>query len=93
MIYWNVSVIRPPSVTNNNTSNKTCILGATITKLTLNIQRLHNKLNRIQRIIYSEQRVRGALKYKIHRIEIKLKILLNEGYVTYSSLNQKILMS
>ena len=42
----NVSVTRPSSVTNNNTLNKTYILGTTMTKLTLNIQRLHTKLNR-----------------------------------------------
>ena len=41
----------------------------------------------------SEQRVRSELKYKIHGIELKLKILLNEGYATYRSLNQKILLS
>ena len=46
-----MSVTRPSSVTNNNTSNKTYILSTTITKLTLNIQRLHKKLNRKQRII------------------------------------------
>ena len=57
-----------------------------MTKLTLNIQRLHNKLNRTKGT-YLE------LKYKIHSIQIKLKILLNEGYITYRSLNQKIVMS
>ena len=42
----NVSVTRPSSVTNNNTLNKTYILGTTMTKLTPNIRRLHKKLNR-----------------------------------------------
>ena len=55
-IYYNVSITRPSSLTNNSTSNKTYILGTTIiTKLTLNIQRLHHQLNRKQRKIVNER--------------------------------------
>ena len=53
-------VIRPSSVINHTA----------ITKLTLNIQRLHNRQKTKDN---SEQRVRSD----------SLKILLNEGYVTY----------